>query len=93
LVFACRQEYTGEMSQKVMIEIAEGDMADLREWARNREEPLEALLQEALQQYLRYTRDDIADLRERMKGPSYTLEEVKAHLAERRRQFRGEAAE
>lgn len=81
------------MSEKVTIEIAEGDMADLREWARNREEPLEMLLQEALQQYLRYTRDDIADLRERMKGPSFTLEEVKAHLAERRRQFRGEAAE
>ena len=81
------------MSETVTIEVAEADMADLREWARNREEPLEALLQEALQQYLRYTRDDIADLRRRMEGPSYTLEEVKAHLAERRRQFRGEAAE
>ena len=81
------------MSEKVTIEIAEADMADLREWARNREEPLDVLLQEALQQYLRYNRDDIADLRRRMQGPSYTLEEVKAHLAERRRQFRGEAAE
>lgn len=81
------------MSEKVTIEVADADMADLTEWAHNREEPLEVLLQEALQQYLRYTRDDIADLRERMKGPSYTLEEVKAHLAERRRQFRGEAAE
>ena len=81
------------MSEKVTIEVADADMADLQEWARNREEPLDVLLQEALQQYLRYTRDDIADLRERMKGPSYTLEEVKAHLAERRRQFRGEAAE
>ena len=81
------------MSEKVTIEVVDTDMADLREWARNREEPLELLLQEALQQYLRYTRDDIADLEERMKGPSYTLEEVKAHLAERRRPFRGEAAE
>jgi hypothetical protein len=51
------------------------------------------LLQEALQQYLSYVRADIADLRRRMEGPSYSLEEVKAHLAERRRQFRGEAAE
>lgn len=81
------------MSEKVTIEIAEGDMADLSEWARNRREPVEVLLQEALQQYLRYVRDDIADLRRRMQGSSYTLEEVKAHLAERRRQFRGEAAE
>jgi hypothetical protein len=77
----------------IPLEIDAADLADLEEWARNREEPLEVLLQEALQQYLRYTRDDIADLEERMKGPSYTLEEVKAHLAERRRQFRGEAAE
>lgn len=81
------------MSEKVTIEIAEGDMADLREWARNREEPFEVLLQEALQQYLRYTRDDIADLRERMKGPFYSIEEVKARLAERRRRPRPEAAE
>ena len=81
------------MSEKVTIEIAESDMAELREWARNREEPLEALLQEALQQYLRYVRDDIADLERRRAGPSYTIEEVKAHLAERRRRFRGEAAE
>ena len=81
------------MSEKVMIEVAASDMEDLREWARNREESLDVLLQEALQQYLRYTRDDIADLRRRMQGPSYTLEEVQARLAERRRRFRGEAAE
>jgi hypothetical protein len=81
------------MSEKVTIEIAGADMADLREWARNREEPLEVLLQEALQQYLRYTRDDIADLEERMKGPFYSIEEVEARLAERRRRSRPEAAE
>lgn len=81
------------MSEKVTIEISEADMADLSEWARNRQEPVEVLLQEALQQYLRYVRDDIADLERRRQGPSYTLEEVKAHLAERRRGFRGEAAE
>jgi hypothetical protein len=77
----------------IPLEIDLADLADLEEWARNREEPLEVLLQEALQHYLSYTRADIADLRERMKGPSYTLEEVKAHLAERRRAYRGEAAE
>jgi hypothetical protein len=81
------------MSEKVTIEVAEGDLADLCEWARNREEPLEVLLQEAMQQYLRYVRDDIADLERRRAGLSYTMEEVKAHLAERRRPFRGEAAE
>jgi hypothetical protein len=81
------------MSEKVTIEIGEADMAELCEWARNRQEPVDVLLQEALQQYLRYTRDDIADLRRRMQGPSYSMEEVKAHLAERRRRFRGEAAE
>ena len=81
------------MSEKVMIEIGEADMAELTDWARNREEPLEVLLQEALQRYLRYVRDDIADLERRRAGPSYTMEEVKAHLAERRRPFRGEAAE
>ena len=81
------------MSEKVTIEIAEGDLADLREWACNREEPLEVLLQEALQHYLRYTRDDIADLRRRMAGPSYSHEEAMQMLAERRRQRRAQAAE
>jgi hypothetical protein len=81
------------MSEKVTIEVAEADMADLREWARNREEPLEVLLEEALQHYLRYTRDDIADLEERMKGPFYSIDEVREHLAERRRRPRPQAAE
>jgi hypothetical protein len=77
----------------VPFEIASEDLADLEEWARNSETSVAGLLQEALQQYLRYTRDDIADLRRRMQGPSFTPEEVKAHLAERRLRFRGEAAE
>lgn len=77
----------------VPVEIDPADLADLEEWARNREEPIEVLLQEALQQYLRYTRDDIADLEERMKGPFYSIEEVETRLAERRRRPRPEAAE
>ena len=81
------------MSEKVTIEVAEADMADLQEWARNREEPLEILLQEALQQYLRYVRDDIADLERRRAGPSYEHEEAMQILAERRRQRRAQAAE
>ncbi|HYJ81564.1 MAG TPA: hypothetical protein VEW26_01810 [Allosphingosinicella sp.] len=81
------------MSEKVTIEIAEGDMADLREWARNREEPLEVLLQEALQQYLRYVRDDSADLERRRAGPWYEHDEAMEILAQRRRQRRAQAAE
>ncbi|HYW15652.1 MAG TPA: hypothetical protein VE891_05810 [Allosphingosinicella sp.] len=81
------------MSEKVTIEIAKGDMADLREWARNREEPLEVLLQEALRQYLAAVREDHADLDRRMAGPEYDHEEAMNILAEQRRQWRGEAAE
>jgi hypothetical protein len=81
------------MSEKVTIEISEADMADLSEWARNRQEPVDVLLQEALQQYLRYVRDDIADLRRRMAGPSYSHEEAMQMLAERRLQRRSQAAE
>jgi hypothetical protein len=77
----------------IPLEIDSADLADLEEWARNREEPLEVLLQEALQHYLSYTRADIADLRERMKGPFYPIEEVVARLAERRRRPPPEAAE
>ena len=77
----------------IPLEIAAADLADLEEWARNREEPVELLLQEALQQYLRYTRDDIDDLRRRMAGPEIDHEEAMRMLAERRRQWRGEAAE
>ena len=83
----------GEQSTTVPLEIAAGDLAVLEEWARNSECSVSDLLQEALQQYLRYVRADIADLRERMKGPFYTLEEVEARLAERRRRYRSEAAE
>ncbi|HEY0312343.1 MAG TPA: hypothetical protein VGC56_07585 [Allosphingosinicella sp.] len=82
-----------EPSIPVTIQVSPSDLSDLEEWARNREEPLDVLLQEALQHYLRSTRDDIADLGERMKGPFYPLEEVKARLAERRRRYRSEAAE
>jgi len=81
------------MSEKVTIEVSDADMAELSEWARNRQEPLEVLLQEALQHYLRYVRDDIADLRRRMAGPSYSHEEAMQMLAERRRQRRAQAAE
>jgi predicted transcriptional regulator len=81
------------MSEKVTIEIGDADMAELREWARNSELSLETLLQEAIARYMERTRQWIEEIREAEKGPSYTLEEVKAHLAERRRHYRGEAAE
>jgi hypothetical protein len=83
----------GEPKVTIPLEITASDLADLEEWARNREEPLDVLLQEALQQYLRYTRDDIADLEERMKGPFYSIEEVEARLSQRRRRPRPQAAE
>jgi hypothetical protein len=81
------------MSEKVTIEISEGDMAELREWARSSEQSVQALLQLALQQYMIGVREDIADLNERMKGPFYSMEEVEEHLAARRRGPRTEAAE
>jgi predicted transcriptional regulator len=81
------------MSEKVTIEISEADMAALSEWARNREEPLETLLGEALRQYMAAVREDHADLDRRMAGPEYEHEEAMNILAERRRQWRGEAAE
>lgn len=82
-----------EPSTTVPVEIAAGDLAELEEWARNSECSVSDLLHEALQQYLRYVRADIADLRERMNGPFYTLDEVEARLAERRQRYRSEAAE
>lgn len=80
-------------SAKVAITIAAGDLADLESWARNSESSVEALLEEAVQDYLAKTRAWISDTRRRLEGPSYSLEEVKAHLAERRRQVRPQAAE
>jgi broad-specificity NMP kinase len=81
------------MSEKVTIEIAESDMAELREWAHNSEQSVQALVELALQQYMIAVREDHADLEERMKGPVYSIEEVKEHLAARRRGPRTEAAE
>jgi len=81
------------MSEKVTIEVDEADMADLREWARNSELSLEALLQQAIARYMERTRQWMDEIRAADESPSYTLEEVKAHLAERRRHYRGEAAE
>lgn len=76
-----------------MIEISDEDASTLREWAHNSELSLEALLQDAISRYMERTRQWIAEIREADESPSYTLEEVKAHLAEQRRHFRGEAAE
>ncbi len=81
------------MSEKVTIELSSEDLLTLREWARNSELSLEALLQEAVARYMDRTRQWIAEVREADESPSYTLEEVKAHLAEQRRHYRGEAAE
>jgi predicted transcriptional regulator len=81
------------MSEKVTIELSDEDVSTLREWARNSELSLEALLQEAIGRYMERTRQWIEEIREADEAPSYTLDEVKAHLAERRRHYRGEAAE
>lgn len=81
------------MSEKVTIELSDDDARVLREWARNSEMSLEMLLKEAIGGYMERTREWIEEINEAEKGPSYTLEEVKAHLAERRRHYRGEAAE
>ena len=81
------------MSEKVTIEISDADMLTLREWARNSELSVETLLLEAIARYMERTRQWIEEIREADESPSYTLEEVKAHLAERRRHYRGEAAE
>jgi hypothetical protein len=82
-----------EAKSVVSLEIDSADLADLEEWARNSESSVADLLQEALQRYLRDARADVADLRERMKGPFHPLEDVEARLADRRRRFRSEAAE
>lgn len=75
------------------MDIPAADLAELTEWARSEERSVADLLHDALQQYLSYGRADIADLEERMKGPFYPLQEVRARLAERRRQLRADAAE
>lgn len=81
------------MSEKVTIEVGDADMADLREWAHNSEQSVEALIEVALQQYMIAIREDHADLDERMKGPFYSIEEVQEYLAARRQGPRTEAAE
>jgi predicted transcriptional regulator len=82
-----------QQTTSVPIEIKATDLADLEEWARNSEQSVHDLLQEALRHFLEYTRADIADLRERAKGPFYSLEEVQAHMAELRHSLRRQAAE
>ena len=81
------------MAEKVTIELSEEDARTLREWAHNSELSVEALLQQAIGRYMARTREWIAEIEEAEKGPFYTLEEVKAHLAERRAAYRDEAAE
>ncbi|MEA3066218.1 MAG: hypothetical protein QOJ27_2679 [Sphingomonadales bacterium] len=77
----------------VPLQIDASDLADLEGWARNRGEPLEVLLQEAVQRYVTAVRADHADLDRRMAGPEYDHKEAMHILAERRRRWRGEAAE
>ena len=86
----------GELTP-LTVEVAEADLADLQEWARNSERSVHSLLQEALQRYLARTRADYADLESAAQGPFYTLDEVKAnlaaHRAERLRDRHAQAAE
>jgi hypothetical protein len=77
----------------VPLEIDAADLADLEEWARNSESGVPELLQEALQRYLTAVRADHADLDRRLAGPEFEHEEAMRMLAERRRHWRGEAAE
>jgi hypothetical protein len=81
------------MAEKIMMEIGETDMVELREWATNSEQSVEALLQEALLLYMSAVRADHADLDRRGEGPFYEHEDAMAILAERRRRRRSEAAE
>jgi hypothetical protein len=82
-----------QQTTSVPIQIAAADLADLEAWARNSEQSVADLLQEALRHYLEYVRADHAELDRRADGPSYTIEEVRQHLAERRRHPRTQAAE
>lgn len=86
-----------QASTAVSIEVTPVDLADLQQWARNSEQTVGDLLQEALRHYLEYVRADHADLELARQGPSYTIEEVRAHLMERRaqsrRDYQAEAAE
>lgn len=81
----------------VTVDVSETDLADLQEWARNSEQSVGDLLKEALRHYMEYVRADHADLEDARQGPSYTLDEVKAHLmehrAQSRRDYQAEAAE
>ena len=81
------------MAETLTIKVSEDDAATLREWAANAEVPVEVLLDQAIRNYMKDIRADHADLDERRKGPFYTLEEVKANLAEERRHLRAQAAE
>ena len=83
----------GQPTIAVTVNLSAADLADLEDWARNSARSVEDLLEEALQQYLRHTRDDIADLDRRLAGPEYEHEEAMRILAERRRQRRAQAAE
>ena len=76
----------------VAVEVSEADLADLKQWARNSEQDVGDLLKEALRHYMEYIRAEHAMYEEARKGPSYSIEEVRAHLAERR-QARAQAAE
>jgi predicted transcriptional regulator len=81
------------MAEKITIELRDDEVRRPREWVTNSETSLDALLAEAVAGYMERTRRWIEEIGEAEKGPSYTLEEVKAYLAERRRHCHGEAAE
>lgn len=80
------------MAEKLTIELSESDLRALREWAANSEQPVEALLHEAVRRYLHDIREDHAELERRMQGPFHPVEEVERRLRQRR-QLRAQAAE
>lgn len=78
---------------KLTIDVPARDLAELQDWARNSGQSVEALIGEALERYMRDVRADHADLDRRLAGPSHEHEEAMRILAERRRDWRPEAAE
>lgn len=79
------------------LKLGAAELAELQRWAANSERPLEALLDEAIQEYLERGRRWIAetevgldDLRE---GRSVGHDQILRDVEERRRRFRSQAAE
>ena len=77
----------GEETTAIAFRIPTDDLAYLQAWAQTSERPVDELLSEAVERYIRWRREFIAAIEEGLAAPTVSHEEMLAIRAEQKRRY------